>query len=386
MIPRFRCHNTSGPQNPAETPQRTSLPRRFAPTRTLVPLAVIVLVAGACSTGEGAPFTATTVESTETAVSVPNIFEGLDPIDTRAVELVHVEGADPEGDPVAILGGDASLSGVVRTGGDPVVGATVRLTRVVDSGRATHEVTTGTNGGWAADDLIGGRYAVQAWKAPSLALDRAESLFLEDQGDQEVQLDLDRVLAGGTLAVSVSSGGENPVVGEPISLHVRAFEELDGAIIPFVGGIISMTGFDNWDLDRISVSTDADGVGSWTAICTKAGVQEVTVNVAGTSHRLEPAKCVRSKAGADDDEDEDSTDEDGPDGDPIAVPAAGPFPAGRYVSDDDHFCETVFEEKTGGGWSSEPRVARGWSFTAGGSIRSLEAAPGSEPCTFVRES
>lgn len=387
MTPHIYSHKTSGTQVPVESPPFRSVLRRLGSARALAPLAATLLVVGACSAGEGEPFTATTVPPVESSVSVPNIFEGLDPVDTRTVELVHVEGADPEVDPVEILGGDASLSGVVTTGGDPVAGATVRLIRVVDSGRATHEVTTGPNGGWVAEDLLGGRYAVQAWKSPSLALDRARSLFLEEGQEQEVDLDLDRVLAGGTLAVSVSTGGLNPVVGESIRLRVRAFEELDGAIIPFVGGLISMTGFDNWDIDRISVSTDADGVGTWTAICTATGVQKITVDVAGTSHTLEPPRCTASTAGGEGDEDdEDPDDEDAPAGDPIAVPAAGPFPPGRYVSDDDHFCETVFEEKTGSGWSSEPRVARGWSFTAEGQIRSLDAAPGSEPCTFARES
>ncbi len=191
------------------------------------------------------------------------------------------------------------------------------------------------------------------------------------------------MLAGGTLAVSVSTGGEDPVVGEPISLKVRAFEELDGAIIPFVGGLISMTAFDNWDLDRISASTNGDGVGTWTAICTKAGVQKITVDVAGTTHTLAPPTCVGSKGDGDDEDADDE--EEGSDGESIAVPASGPFPAGRYVSEDDHFCETVFEEKVGGSWSSEPRVVRGWSFTASGSIRNLEPAPGSKPCTYAAE-
>ncbi len=384
MTPRICSDNRPRSVNTRGIEPTLGVMPRALVVRWLAVLGAIVLLAAACSGGRGEPFTATTLAPSQTQVSVPNIFEGLEPADTRTVELLRAEGRDLELPPVQVLGGEARLSGTVTTGGDPVAGATVRLTRAVDTGRATHDVTTGPDGGWAVDDLLGGRYAVQAWKAPSLALDRAENVFLAAGDEREFQLDLDRVLAGGTLAVSVSTGGDDPVVGEPISLEVRAFEELDGAIIPFVGGLISMTAFDNWDIDRISASADGDGVGTWTAICTEAGVQKITVDVAGTTHTLAPRACVDSE-GDDGDEGDEDEEGGGADGDPIAVPASGPFPSGRYVSEDDHYCETVFEEKTGGSWSAEPRVARGWSFTTTGSIRSLEAAPGSDPCTFVRQ-
>lgn len=91
---------------------------------------------------------------------------------------------------VAIGPGQASLNGTVLGPHGPVAGATVSAERIVGSSEATVEVTTGPDGGWTIPRILGGRYRVRAWQAPTLDLTTPQIFFLGGNQAMPVNLQL----------------------------------------------------------------------------------------------------------------------------------------------------------------------------------------------------
>lgn len=203
--------------------------------------------------------------------------------DLSGVALAGVPGATTSTS--VLLGpGEASFDGVVVGPSGPVPGATVLLERLVGQEVASAVLTTGADGRWSAEAVLGGRWRVRAWRAPDLALTTPESLFLEEAEKRELQLTVEE-FTGVTVTSSIAPAP--PIVDELSRLVVRAFTrsvQEDGIVrnepLPFVE--LSLAGSSQWRVESSNPTTaDGTGKGEWLARCTSPGNHTLAVRVAG---------------------------------------------------------------------------------------------------------
>lgn len=89
------------------------------------------------------------------------------------------------GGDVATRGGAAVITGRVDdAAGQPLPGATVRLTRWVGNRSAAITVITGADGGFRVDGLLGGLWSATAWRAPEYVRAPLATAFLEADARQ----------------------------------------------------------------------------------------------------------------------------------------------------------------------------------------------------------
>ncbi|MFP5326946.1 MAG: carboxypeptidase-like regulatory domain-containing protein, partial [Acidimicrobiia bacterium] len=132
---------------------------------------LVALVSGACAKGDVAPLPKPP-KPPETSSSLP-------PVDMSGAPLPPVRGATTTTVP-PVVGGEATLAGTIVGPEGPVPGAIVHAERLVGDAFGVLEVTTGEDGKWAMEGILGGRYRLRAWKpAPdNLAVTQAEVFFL----------------------------------------------------------------------------------------------------------------------------------------------------------------------------------------------------------------
>lgn len=159
--------------------------------------------------------------------------------DYTDVALDPVPGLPPTAS-AEVLGGQASLSGIVLGPDGPLQGATVRLERLVDDVVGRLEVTSDEAGIWRApppttsptgpQGIRGGRYRVRAWRTPDLAVTAPQILFIEGTENREVTLELARFT---DTSFSWSSSPDPPVLGSVVGFRVvadSAFVDSDGVV------------------------------------------------------------------------------------------------------------------------------------------------------------
>ena len=135
--------------------------------RTAVLLALVLVAVGCSTTHKYDP------------LPVPEASEGTTPTSsTIAPRLDEVQLAPVEGrttaTTTAIGPGPVTIVGRVDGPDGPVSNARVHLDRLVGDGVASVEVPTGPDGSWNVQNVLGGRYRIRAYQAPSLGMLRAQ--------------------------------------------------------------------------------------------------------------------------------------------------------------------------------------------------------------------
>ncbi|MGH9273257.1 MAG: carboxypeptidase-like regulatory domain-containing protein, partial [Acidimicrobiales bacterium] len=134
-------------------------------------LVAVVLVGAACTGDDDAEPSPTTSATSSTSV-----------IDRSGIALAGVPGATTS---TITERGTTQLTGSVQGPSGLVVGATVRIERLVAGREIRTDLLTGPDGRFVLADVPGGRYRVRAFLAPSLVQAVPEVRFLQDGGDYD---------------------------------------------------------------------------------------------------------------------------------------------------------------------------------------------------------
>lgn len=240
----------------------------------------LVLAASACSSSSnGLP----PPSSTSSTVPVPTTVEQ----DLSAVALDTVPGNTTT---TLLATGTVVLSGTVTGPDGPVVGAVVRVERLVGSGVQVVDVVSGPDGTWTAERLPGGRVRVRAFLAPTLVTPEPALLYVADGSKERVDLAVEE--HSGRTAVAGTTPAQ-PMVGRSLNLAVRVVDRfVDDAGIGRstpVGGLAVRVDASGWVADGDPVgTTDADGVVVFGFRCDRAGEVRAMVTL-DTGERVELA-------------------------------------------------------------------------------------------------
>ena len=258
--------------------------------------------------------------------------------DFTNVVLNPVEGKPPA-EKVEILGGDATLSGLVAGPDGPVGGATVRLERFVGDAVARLDVVSNADGSWRAPQpvapppvptvatvapvpgqpatvppptrppppppptarrtgpqgLLGGRYRVRAWRTPDLALTTPQIVFVESKQNKQLTLQLSRY-TGASVSSVVSP--DPPVVDTLTSVTAvvtTLATDGDGVVrsAPLSGATVSLSVGSGWEFSGGPSFTNGQGRASFQLRCLSVGPSPVEITVNGTQIFTLPVRaCV----------------------------------------------------------------------------------------------
>ncbi len=146
--------------------------------------------------------------------------------DTRSVPVPTVAAATSTTG-LPMQGGKSSIDGVVvAPDGGPVAGAVVRLERFVGDDVVTVDVATNGAGNFAVSQLLGGRYRVRAWKAPTMAQLGSDVTFISDGEARSFRLQLH---APTDIDISASVSSSAVIVGQQTTASMRI-------LVPVVNG------------------------------------------------------------------------------------------------------------------------------------------------------
>ena len=149
--------------------------------------------------------------------------------DLTGVNLTPIPSTTPP--TVLLTPGKATLSGIVSGPSGVVAGATVLVTRVVgdpagNDVEGSKTVVTAVDGTWTLSNILGGRYLIRAWMAPTLALTTPMVLLLGATQTQSVPLIM---MAYGGQSLSASIAPSPPQVGQVATLFIQATQQTVGA-------------------------------------------------------------------------------------------------------------------------------------------------------------
>ena len=178
--------------------------------------------------------------------------------------------------------GRARLSGLVSGPQGAVVGAVVRIERVVGDTTQRLDVATGPDGRYDAPGIGGGRYRVRAFLAPTLAQPTGEILFLNDGEERSIDLTVE-AFAEPSVAIAVAP--DPLLLDQPLNLGVRVtgrLVDIDGFVRtqPLVGGTVEVAASGGWSsVSPPSSTTDANGEARYSAVCRSTVPTQLTVTV-----------------------------------------------------------------------------------------------------------
>jgi hypothetical protein len=244
------------------------------PVRTLLlhALAVVLLVAGACTSHHGLvpPVPPTVV--LETSTTQP---------DLTGVGLAAITGRTTTTS-IPIGPGGATLNGTVVGPDGPVPDAIVHIERLVGDGFGAVDIPTQPDGTWSAPSVLGGRYRVRGWRAPDLALTTPQLLFVGATETKSLSLKLDRYTGIGVQSAIAPSP---PIVGDPsnivVTVTTRSVDD-KGVVrgVPVPGAVVELTGSGDWRTTTANPdTTDSAGEASWQVSCRSAGQQPLSAVV-----------------------------------------------------------------------------------------------------------
>jgi len=265
--------------------------------------------------------------------------------DYTGVALDAVPGKVPV-EEVKVLGGDATLTGIVLGPDGPVGGATIRLERFVGDAMGRLDITANADGTWAAPQLgppttlapvptlpttldpafpdqittlprttlprppppppptkprigpagiLGGRYRIRAWRSPDLALTVPQILFVE--GRQTKQLPLQLLRFTGTSATALSNP-DPPVLDEALNLTaVVSSASVDGEGVvraaPAANLAVSLSVGPGLLLESGTTITNGQGRAAFQLRCVALGQSSVDLVVQGSQlFNLPVRPCV----------------------------------------------------------------------------------------------
>jgi hypothetical protein len=253
----------------------------------LLVLVAIVLIAAACANSPYDPLPEPDVDSGPTTSSTTQP-------DLDNVGLPGVRGTTTT---VPALGpGPLTIVGRVDGPDGPVGGAIVHLDRITDAGTSSVEVPTAPDGTWNLANVLGGRYRVRAWLAPTLGMAKAVVVFLEQPNAKPVQLRLERF---GGAVVDWAMAPTPPPVDTRVNLKIRVATRVvnDRGFIdasPVYATPVTLSGSGQWRLFSDNPQyTDTDGAVLFEMSCRETGAQPLTVQLQnGDTKVLDLPACV----------------------------------------------------------------------------------------------
>jgi hypothetical protein len=215
------------------------------------------------------------------AKPLPNLPDTTAVQDFTGVVLAGVPGKTTT-IPPALGPGGASLQGLVTGPEGPVPGAVVHLERIVDDGTAMADVVAGPDGIWKAENILGGRYRLRAYRPLDLAVVKPAVFFLGGTEKRTYDITLQRF----TGLVAIASVAPNPPrVDESANLVVRiAQQSVDsGGVVRAVGvagANAELVGSGQWRVESANPTvTDENGDAYWQVRCRSSGTQPLAVSV-----------------------------------------------------------------------------------------------------------
>jgi hypothetical protein len=244
-------------------------------------LAAGLLLSGACTGGDDAGPSPTTEPAVSTSV-----------VDRSGIALAGVRGATTS---TIVEHGTAVLTGSVQGPDGLVVGATVRIERLVAGREVRNDVLTGADGRFVLAGAPGGRYRVRAFLAPSLAQLTPEVRFLADADEHEFELVVERQSG---LVVRADVAPEPPLLGGAVNLVATVASRAVGAdgvvrSVPVVGATVELVGLGRWEL-RDDIGS---GSGGATSSTTSSSVSLAPSSTTSTTQRRAPSAVTRTDAG-----------------------------------------------------------------------------------------
>jgi hypothetical protein len=176
--------------------------------------------------------------------------------------------------------GRARLNGTVTGPSGPVVGAVVRVERVVAGTTQTVDVATGPDGRYDLPNIGGGRYRLRAFLAPTLAQAQGTVFFLRADEDRVVDLTVD---AYAEPSISLAFAPDPPLLDQAVNVAVAVRGRLvdpDGFVRtqPLVGGSVSVSVTSGWvPRSATTTSTDGNGEARFAFECRSTGTVQLTV-------------------------------------------------------------------------------------------------------------
>lgn len=203
------------------------------------------------------------------------------PANLNAVAQAGVPGATTTTVP-PIGPGPASIVGTVFGPNGPVGGATVEADRVVGNSVTSTKVTTAADGSFLIGSILGGRYRVRAWQAPTMALTQPEIFFLGATESHQVALHLD-AFTGPDVSTSV-----NPrvvLVGQMANLVVQVSNptvDANGVVRdqPQAGVPVTLTDGNGWTVyNGNPLPTDTNGQVLFQISCSSPGSNPLSAQI-----------------------------------------------------------------------------------------------------------
>ena len=193
--------------------------------------------------------------------------------------------------------GAASIVGTVFGPNGPVGGATVEADRVVGNAISSTRVTTAADGSFLIGSILGGRYRVRAWQAPTMALTQPEIFFLGATESHQLALHLDAFTAPD---VSTSVNPSAPVVGAMANLVVEVSNPtVDGNGVvrdqPQAGVQVTLTDGNAWTVYSANpMNTGSDGQALFQISCSSPGSNPLSVQIgAAAPQPITVPDCVQ---------------------------------------------------------------------------------------------
>lgn len=199
--------------------------------------------------------------------------------DTRAVAVPTVVPATSTS-ALPMQGGKAALEGqVIGPDSAPIPGATVRIERFVGDDVVTVDVATNATGSFAVNQLLGGRYRVRAWRAPTFAQLGSEVTFLADGDRRAMRLQL---AAPNDIDISASATASAVIVGQPTTVTMRILTPVvNGNGQVDMGGrandLVVATGGGVLIGQSGQATSNAEGTATFTFQCVQVGAGSVTM-------------------------------------------------------------------------------------------------------------
>lgn len=244
----------------------------------MVVLAVVALVAAACSSSsEPSAAPQTTVPET-TAVPATT----TTPTTRPAVTSTTLRPTTTVSTLLQLGPGEASIGGTVLGPAGPVDGAVVRVERLVGKLVAPTDVTTTAGGSWQVPSILGGAYRVRAFRPPDLGMSPVESFFLGATERKTLDLRLPAVAGERILAVVTPSP---PRIGQPANVTVtvgvgRVDAEGRAQVTARPNVVLTLAPGPGILLESApTVLTNAEGAGAWTIRCAVEGASTLSLGV-----------------------------------------------------------------------------------------------------------
>lgn len=196
-----------------------------------------------------------TVEKTDVGES-PYRLDRAPDTSKNPISLSFADDED-EPSPVLLSGGEATLSGTVSDGSEPVPGAIVRIERLTDDGSAYQDIRASQTGTWAATELLGGRYRVRAWLPGRYMMNGSSVFYANDE--EETTLDLVVREVESQLRMKFHHGGPiyDRLTGSAVVTVTEESVDKDGYLTtqPVPGKVVKITA--NSPIEVISSSQGA---------------------------------------------------------------------------------------------------------------------------------